>query len=363
MTGNSKYKHSNESPHYTRVRLTRRERSSVSMHYACTVTESARRNGLDADKLLQQAGIDPMLCRRELCYIPDPDQRMRISSEQFAALLLGYWTTGDDEFMGMTATPCKHGTFALMARQAVTLNTLRDVYRHLSRFYRLFTDAFELRLKESANEARFIMTLRYPEKDPDHTLVDFFVLLWHRFPGWLIGRFMPLKALHFSIPMPAHTREHSLAFPGPIIYDQPETALVFDRSIMSEPVVQTSENLAVHLENAPLVWVSKPNIFPHYTRRVINYLKNCPNVSEANMEQAAIQLHVTSRTLRRKLTQEKTSFQSLKDKHRQDMAIRYLNQPDLTLAQISQILGFSDPAAFSRAFKQWMGVAPSHYRR
>ena len=207
------------------------------------------------------------------------------------------------------------------------------------------------------------MDMHQQELDPDHTFADFFLLLWHRFPGWLIGRFTPLRAVHLTIPKPPHAREYALIFPGPVLYEQKELALVFDAELLQEPIVQTQETLGVHLDNAPHVWVSKPNIFPHYTRRVKNYLDNCSDFGAADMESAAAQLHVTSRTLRRKLTQEKTSFQALKDKARQDLAIKYLNQPELTLAQISQQLGFSDPAAFSRAFKQWMGVAPSHYRR
>lgn len=340
-----------------------RERSSISMHFACTIAESAHRNGVDVDALLLQAGIDPALCQREYSSGNHPEQQRRISSEQFAALLLGYWQLADDEFLGMTASPSKHGTFALMARQAVTLKDLGAVYRHLARFYRLFTDAFELKLEENGTEARFVMTLHHPELDPDHTFADFFLLLWHRFPGWLIGRFTPLRAVHLTIPRPQHAPEYALIFPGPILYKQDQLALVFDARLLQEPVVQTQDTLRTHLENAPHVWVSKPNIFPHYTRRVKNYLDTCPNLGEADMESAAEQLHVTSRTLRRKLTQEKTAFQTLKDKARQDLAIKYLNQPGLTLAQISQQLGFSDPAAFSRAFKQWMGVAPSHYRR
>ena len=188
-----------------------RERSSISMHFACCIADSARRNGLDADALIQQAGIDPALCQRDYCDTQQPDQHLRISSEQFAAMLLGYWTMADDEFLGMTASGSKHGTFALMARQAVTLKDLGAVYRHLSRFYRLFTDAFALRLEENGAEARFVMEMHQPELDPDHMFADFFLLLWHRFPGWLIGRFTPLRAVHLTIPKPAHAREYAPA--------------------------------------------------------------------------------------------------------------------------------------------------------
>ncbi|MFK4752706.1 AraC family transcriptional regulator [Oceanobacter antarcticus] len=335
------------------------ERSSISMHYARTIAAAARRHGLDDQKLLADAGLDPTLVVAT--------RGPRMTSEQFAALLLGYWRCANDEFLGQTRTPGKHGTFALMAKQAVNARNLRGVYRHISRFYDLFTEEFQLTLREEGNEAWFEMTLTHPQLDTDHLFTEFFLLLWHRFPGWLIGRFIPLIRVQVSYPRPAHGREYRLIFPAEVTFDQPRIALVFDRQLLNEPLVQTEDTLRNHLENAPLVWVTRPNFFPHYTRKVTNYLTHCLHtqhtLSQASMETAATELHVTSRTLRRKLTQEKTSFQALKDKVRQDLAIQLLNQPELTISQISQRLGFSDPAAFTRAFKSWLGIPPKEYRK
>ena len=79
-------------------------------------------------------------------------------------------------------------------------------------------------------------------------------------------------------------------------------------------------------------------------------------------EQIAVSVNVSERTLRRKLTEEGTSFQEIKDKLRKNMAIYYLSQPDIPISTITNKLGFSEPAAFTRAFKQWTGQTPSLYR-
>ena len=332
------------------------DRTSISLHYARSLASAAQHLGLDEQQLLRHAGIDPALCL-------DTHKRLRITPEQFAALLLGIWQNANDEFMGLTTSPAKYGTFALMARQAVNQKNLRGVYRHISRFYALFTEAISLSLEEDGDEARFIMALKDDSLDTNHTFAEFFLLLWHRFPGWLIGRFMPLKRVELNYPAPLHGREYRLIYPGPALFEQPRLMLVFDRNLLDEPLVQTEQTLRQHLDQAPLVWVSRPNFFPHFSRKVINQLLTHGEPGNLDMETVANALHVTSRTLRRKLTQEKTSFQALKDKTRRDLAIRYLSQPELTLAQISARLGFADPAAFSRAFKQWMGVPPSDYRQ
>jgi AraC-like DNA-binding protein len=81
------------------------------------------------------------------------------------------------------------------------------------------------------------------------------------------------------------------------------------------------------------------------------------------MQQVATSLHMTTRTLRRKLLEEGTNFQQLKDNIRRDIAIQYLSRPDMSIATIGQILGFCEPGAFTRAFKKWTKMAPSTYRK
>ncbi|HEX8886167.1 MAG TPA: helix-turn-helix transcriptional regulator, partial [Noviherbaspirillum sp.] len=64
----------------------------------------------------------------------------------------------------------------------------------------------------------------------------------------------------------------------------------------------------------------------------------------------------------RRLQDEGQGFQAIKDDLRRDIAIEYLARPDLTLIEIANLLGFSEPSTFHRAFKKWTGVAPGEYR-
>ena len=99
-----------------------------------------------------------------------------------------------------------------------------------------------------------------------------------------------------------------------------------------------------------------------FTQRVVTYLENNAQIASTNMDAIAQQLHVTTRTLRRKLNDEGTSFQALKDNVRRDTAIHLLSQPNIPISDISRQLGFSEPAVFTRAFKLWTGVSPKIYR-
>lgn len=335
------------------------ERSSISMHYARELAKTTRDKGLDDHQLLRMAGLSAEAVQQS--------SEQRMSPLQFADLMQSYRQLANDEFLGRTEHPCKNGTFVLMARQAVNNRNLRGVYRHISRFYDLFTEDLGFHLVEEGDEARFEMTLARPDLDGAHFLTEFLLLIWHRFPGWLVGEFTELKRVELSYPAPPHEKEYRLMFPCDALFDMPVSALVFDRAILDQPLAQTEDTLKQHLDNAPLVWVSRPNFHAFTGRKVSNFLETHlqqnGSLAAASMEAAADHLHITTRTLRRRLTAERTSFQGLKDELRQKLAVTLLGQPDLTISEISVRLGFSDPAAFSRAFKQWMGKSPKEYRR
>jgi AraC-like DNA-binding protein len=76
----------------------------------------------------------------------------------------------------------------------------------------------------------------------------------------------------------------------------------------------------------------------------------------------AAERHVDPRTLRRQLDAEGTSFRALREEVRHRVAVELLSTTELTVAQVSERLGYSDPASFSRAFRRWTGRAPGSVR-
>jgi len=70
-----------------------------------------------------------------------------------------------------------------------------------------------------------------------------------------------------------------------------------------------------------------------------------------------------SRTLRRQLRLQNTSFRELSDELRVHVALRYLRETTMTMEDIGFALGFSDSANFRHAFRRWTGKAPHEFRR
>lgn len=80
------------------------------------------------------------------------------------------------------------------------------------------------------------------------------------------------------------------------------------------------------------------------------------------METISDQLGLTSRTLRRRLKQEQTTFSEIVDSARTELAMKYLRRADLSTDEIAYVLGFSETASFVRAFKRWTGTTPKSFR-
>lgn len=330
------------------------EKQTISIHYARAVRNAARKEGFDAEALIKGASINEALLETE---------EMRITPEQLADLMRDAWRVEDDEFLGMASSPCRHGIFTLMAKQAVHCSTLRGVYRHLTRFYNLVTDSISLNFDVVDDKASLSMTLKDPSRDADHMLVDFLLLLWHRFPAWLAGQRIPLLGVELAFPRPAHFREYSLLFPCEARFEMPVNRFIFPADRLSLPVVQTPETLRGHLVRAPLDWFKRQNYYPTYTRQVLDSLMPESEFLNLSIDEVADRLTITSRTLRRKLNDERTTFQEIKDLARRDTAIHLLSLRHIPIATIADRLGFTETASFSRAFRGWTGTTPRSFKQ
>ena len=81
-----------------------------------------------------------------------------------------------------------------------------------------------------------------------------------------------------------------------------------------------------------------------------------------SQEAIADTLHVSLRSLQRRLKEEDTSFRDLLEETRQQLARQYLRDGRRSIGEITYLLGFTEPSNFTRAFKRWTGKSPAQYR-
>ncbi|QZI72261.1 AraC family transcriptional regulator [Pseudomonas protegens] len=327
-----------------------RERT-IASHFARAALGGARRRGYDYGPLLQQLGISPELLSQP---------KARIAPEQFTRLLQQLWLALDDEYLGFGQAPSKRGTFAMMCHALIHCRTLEKALNRGLLFYSLFAQAPRLRLTREGEMAR--LSLDDSELwDPEHFLSESLLVIWHRLGSWLIGQRIRLEQACFSYPKPEHGAEYDLLFPGPLLFSQEHSSLLFHSRYLGMPLLQDERTLKHFLERSPADLLSRPDQGDSLSSQ-LRYLLSRDRERWPDLESVAQHLHVSPQTLRRHLREEGSSFQALKDELRRDIAIYHLGRADLSLQQIAEQLGFSEPSAFHRAFKKWTGLTPGAYR-
>lgn len=94
--------------------------------------------------------------------------------------------------------------------------------------------------------------------------------------------------------------------------------------------------------------------------QIYNYLNNKDSLADVNGTTLASELNMHVRTLNRKLSEYGTSYRRVLDMYRLEKALYLLENPNVAMIEVAYQLGFSDLSTFSRAFKRWTGVSPTH---
>lgn len=147
-------------------------------------------------------------------------------------------------------------------------------------------------------------------------------------------------------------------------FDQAYTQIIIPRSMLSLPLIMANSDA---VQNALALMdkeLSSRAISQHtdFIPRVRSVLENRTTLVYPNLKEVASTLCVSDRTLKRRLKEANSSFQSILDNVRQRQAIELLNAGQLSLNDIALRIGYTDPATFSRAFKIWTGKSPKDCR-
>ena len=139
-------------------------------------------------------------------------------------------------------------------------------------------------------------------------------------------------------------------------------ALLIDEAILSIRWPQTNPYLSRILRTHAEGLLRKLEDSKTFRGRVESLVIPLLHTGDASMEIVARKLGVSRQTLFRKLKAEGVTFQKLLDELRHELALRYLSGKKSSVKETAHLVGFSDPGAFSRAFKRWTGSSPRTMR-
>jgi AraC-like DNA-binding protein len=309
--------------------------------------------GLDVDAVLAEAGVDPAL-------LANPDNRA--PTELVSRLWRAAAGHSGNPAIGLLSPHVpKPGNFDIVGYAMLSSPSLRIAIENFARHLRLVSDAASIQL--DFKDASITLHLRlFGGREPiPRQRMEFDLLTLLTFCRWVAGKAIKPLGLYLVWPAPADVAPFENAFQCPLHFEADFNGVEFTRADFDAKLPGFNPGLAgVHenLVQQRLVALDRAGVSlkirEEITRRLVG--------GEPRREEIARALHLSDRTLTRRLSDEGTSFQKLLDETRCDLAQNYLSRPNMTLAEVAYLLGFADQSAFFRACKRWFDSSPGQYR-
>jgi len=333
-------------------RDTEPQKPTVPVVYSLFVLALAAERGIRRETLLAGTGIAPELLER-LDARTTPAQHGRLCSN---ALRL----TGDKGLgyeIGLRSQITKHG---FLGYGLMSCATLRDALELVRRYLRARIPFFSVRLMTDGRHAvveldEALALGRLRRFGFDATLVELGILL-----GSLLSEPVPGLELWFDYPEPDYYARHRRRLPT-LRFARPANQLRFPAELLDRRLATanpvTARLMIQECERELSLLGHGQDPLAQVRALLVMQPGGYPDVSAL-----CAQLHVSSRTLKRKLRQQGTSFMELRDQARRRDSRRLLESRTLPIEEVSARLGYTEPANFTRAFRRWTGESPSAAR-
>jgi AraC-like DNA-binding protein len=291
--------------------------------------------------------------------IADPEAR--VSPAQFCVAWAEATRLSGDATLALTiAETIPPGAFGIVEYVCRSAPTLRDGLAQWVRYLGILDDAVVVALVEVPEGVALQVVVESEAPAPaSHELCFALVVLNAR--RMTAAKLRPAR-VRFTHSVPSRDLARYRAFfDGPVTFGAERTELVFSRADAEAALATADPNLLAILLPAADERRGRAAIDPPLVDQVRRALASALRDDDAQLPGVARRLGLTARSLQRRLQDEGASFQALRDETRRALADRYLGE-GLSLAEISFLLGFSEPSAFFRAFKRWTGLTPIERR-
>ena len=250
--------------------------------------------------------------------------------------------------------------FSVVAYVAMTSSDLAQAFASFKRYMPLISEGAALDVAFEGNGAWLYFTPQ-PDVTPfSRHQVESVVVMVLTFSRWLIGDLIYPQAVHFQHGCGPGLEEYRRVFGVEPKFNQARNGILLPREILSRQPVESDPALfAMHTEHAERLLSAM--VQQDWRSRVLQLLQREQRF-DVNREWAAGKLHVSTRTLQRRLQEEGVTFADLLDDFRRQRAEHWLCHTPNSLKQVSADLGFSEPSTFYRACQRWFGCTPNQLR-
>ena len=312
------------------------------------------------------AAMDALVerCRINEADLEDPDNRVPFSL--YVALVRAAKALCSDPALPLHfAEAVDMSEFSVVGMLTYASETMMEAFEQLNRYGQLVTEVDVVEggrfVLESRNDELWLVdTRRDPNAFPELTETTFTRLICG--PRRFLPRPSVLRA-QVTHSQPAHSGEYDRIWQCPIDFGSHRNAIQLDPTIPSHRVALQPRYVFGILNRHAETLLAELEKSTTTRGRVERLLVPILHKGDVGMEKIAAKLALSPRTLLRRLTNEGVTFEKVLDELRHAMALDYLRERRTSVNETAYLLGFSDPSAFSRAFKRWTGRTPAQFRQ
>jgi AraC-like DNA-binding protein len=328
---------------------------TVSAGYVRALFELAVSKGADPDILTKRSEL-------ELQWLDKPDTRVPFGT--FKALMLNAKALCKDPAFGLhfgeESDFAEMSIVGLICQSAATMG---EAFHQMNRYARLAIEVeghavgnrFEL--KKIGGEMWLEDKRRNPNEFPELTESTFARFICETAKHFGTAPFA--RFIHFTHAEPEYRTEYDRIMKAPITFDSDRNAICIHESWLSIRTNLKNRYVFGIFSDRADALLAELQKTETTKGRVESMLMPILHTGKVGMDQIATKLGLSRISLYRRLKAEGTSFERILDELRCNLAIQYLKGKKTSVNEVAYLVGFSDPAAFSRAFKRWTGVSPS----
>ena len=240
--------------------------------------------------------------------------------------------------------------------------TVGEAYRYCAGHLQVYSPVVHIQIEDDRTAGRHFMRFeilldRVPNQ---RQAVENALALTHHAVLALSGGRFGAREVWFThehlLPLAAYQRY----FDGPVQFGKPFNAVFFNSRDFAEPI--PDQNPQLYEMASSYIDTQFPSTSMHLVSRVHAISTRLLALGLCTHVEVAAKLGMHPRTLQRRLREEGTSFEAIKDDVRRDAAARYLSQSDIPLTRVAALLGYSESSVLARSCKRWFWSSPRQYR-
>jgi AraC-like DNA-binding protein len=308
--------------------------------------------GVPASAVLRKAGLPQVL-------IDQP--RLLLKTEELFALWRAIGEVSTNPGIGLLlGTETKIERFHPVGLAALSTENFGEAVDQMARYKQLTCPEEILQHKDDKEWSIQFRWLLADEVEPPVLIECCFAWVFSTARQGTGTRLTPLR-VEFVQPR-AHVKAIERHFGCSVVVGAPRNAIVFRAADEKRPFVTRNAELLGMLAPQFEEELKRENGEQHFAERVRIAIQQKLAGRRPAIEDVADALHVSSRTLQRRLQAEGSCFQRVLDEARHQLARHYLNNSVLELNEAAYLLGYEDGNSFVRAFRTWEGIPPARWR-